>query len=182
MARAPPVLYQQNVHHIDKWAPFRRIIRCRQQQAAAALEQAVGANFAVRDTPLYAIVHAKLLLASNRAEEARKLLETAMTLPGVRTGNAAVARSRGQRPLALPTLSERATIYLLLAEAQSKVAKSPNAPEVTKIIQAAVDEFRGTSEEVRRRACCAFENHVVCCEGGLKAVVGVLTFMQLCCR
>ena len=39
----------------------------------AALDQAVSSNFAVRETPLYHIVNAKVLVASNKLEDARKV-------------------------------------------------------------------------------------------------------------
>lgn len=66
-----------------------------------------------------------------------QLLDSAMNLPGVRTGKVSSAhRPKPGRPLVLPTVSERATIYLLLAEVQAKLAKSPSAPEVTKVAAA----------------------------------------------
>lgn len=41
--------------------------------AMAALEAAVSANFAIRDAPLYHVVHAQVLMASGQLEEARKV-------------------------------------------------------------------------------------------------------------
>eukprot|EP00983_Pelagomonas_calceolata_P089788 1157346-Pelagomonas_calceolata.AAC.10 len=42
------------------------------QLALAALDQAVSSNFAIREFPLYHVVNAKVLMASERLEEARK--------------------------------------------------------------------------------------------------------------
>jgi tetratricopeptide repeat protein 21B len=39
----------------------------------ALLMQAVSSNFAVRETALYHIVNAKVLIASNKLEDARKV-------------------------------------------------------------------------------------------------------------
>ncbi len=47
------------------------------QLAMASLDQAVSSNFAVRETPLYHIVNAKVLIASNKMEDARKVGERA---------------------------------------------------------------------------------------------------------
>lgn len=43
------------------------------QLALAALDQAVSANFAVRETPLFHIVSARVHMSSGRLEEARKV-------------------------------------------------------------------------------------------------------------
>lgn len=42
-------------------------------EAMGALEQAVSANFGIRDTPLYHVVNAQVLMAANRLDEARKV-------------------------------------------------------------------------------------------------------------
>ncbi|KAL6760145.1 intraflagellar transport protein [Haematococcus lacustris] len=119
------------------------------QLAMASLEQAVSANFAVRETALYAIVHARVLLASGELDEARKVLEAAMNLPGVRSPLTAQQRARLTRRVAEPSLHERASVYLLLAEVLARSSKLPEAPEAKKYIQDAIREFEGSSEEVR---------------------------------
>ncbi|MEW5298948.1 MAG: hypothetical protein WDW36_002017 [Sanguina aurantia] len=119
--------------------------------ALSALDQAVSANFTVRETPLFHIVNAKVLLSSGKVEECRRVLDAAMSLPGVRKPLTPQQRARmGPRSRILePSLHERATVYLLLAEVISRLAKVPNAPEATKYIQDAISEFRDSSEEVR---------------------------------
>jgi len=119
------------------------------QLAMAALDQAVSANFAVRETPLYHIVNAKVLIASNKLEDARKVLEAAINLPGVRTALKPEQRARLGPRVQPPTLHERASIYLLLADVLGRLSKLPDAPEAKKYISDAIREFEGTSEEVR---------------------------------
>lgn len=119
----------------------------------AALDQAVSANFSVRETPLYAIVNAQVLVSSGKLDDARKVLETAMQLPGVRSAlkpeQRAAVQARAGRRVVEPTLHERATIYLLLADVLGRLSKLPDAPEAKKYISDAMREFEGTSEEVR---------------------------------
>ncbi|KXZ45770.1 hypothetical protein GPECTOR_50g563 [Gonium pectorale] len=119
------------------------------EPALSALDQAVSSNFAVRETPLYHVVQSKVLLANNKLEEAKRVLESAMNLPGVRTALSSQQRARLGRKVVEPTLHERATIYLLLADVLARISKIPDAPEAKKYIQDAIREFEGTSEEVR---------------------------------
>lgn len=60
-----------------------------------------------------------------------------MALPGVRTAMTPQQRGRLGKRLAEPTLAERATIYLLLAEVLSRMAKGPESPEAKKVRGAA---------------------------------------------
>eukprot|EP00798_Chlamydomonas_sp_ICE-L_P019308 gene19309-25961_t len=119
------------------------------QLAMSALDQAVSSNFAVRETPMYHIVNAKVLMASDKLDDARKVLESAMNLPGVRVALNPTQRARLQRSTSEPSLHERATVYLLLVEVLCKLSKLPDVPEAKKYITDAIREFEGTSEEVR---------------------------------
>lgn len=59
-------------------------IHLRQGRAAdamSALEAAVSANFGIRDTPLYHVVHAQVLMANRQLGEARKV-NLQQALPG----------------------------------------------------------------------------------------------------
>ncbi|MEW5313286.1 MAG: hypothetical protein WDW38_004868 [Sanguina aurantia] len=47
--------------------------------ALSALDQAVSANFTVRETPLFHIVNAKVLLSSGKVEECRKYIQDAIS-------------------------------------------------------------------------------------------------------
>jgi len=124
--------------------------------ALNALDHAVSSSFSVRETPLYHIVNARVLMAANRLDEAVKALETAMGLPGVRTPltpaqrqSRAALRAAGRPVASEPTLHERVTLFLMMAEVLAKTSKLPDAPEAKKYIQDATREFEGTSEEVR---------------------------------
>ena len=54
--------------------------------SSAALEQARSCDFEVRNTAHYHFVKARLLVASGQLDDARKVLQAAVELPGVRTG------------------------------------------------------------------------------------------------
>lgn len=105
----------------------------RPQQALVALELAVSADFAVRETPMYHIVQARALMAGGRLEEAQRVLEAAMALPGVKAQLTPAQRQRLGRRLAEPSTSERASIYLLLAQVLQRLSAKPDAPEAKKV-------------------------------------------------
>ncbi|KAK9829513.1 hypothetical protein WJX72_006291 [[Myrmecia] bisecta] len=115
--------------------------------AMEALDQAVSASFAVREAPAYACMRARALLALDRVEEATRMLEAAMAMPGVKRAMSQNSRKRltGKRVVE-PSVAERVTIYLLLAQVLNTAGK---VPEATKVMQDALREFKGTSEEVR---------------------------------
>jgi len=52
--------------------------------AQEALDQAVGISFGIRESAAYASVKAQLLLAEGSSEEAERLLQAAMNMPGVK--------------------------------------------------------------------------------------------------
>lgn len=56
-----------------------------------------------------------------------------MNLPGVRTALTPQQRARLNRKVVEPTLHERATIYLLLADVLARMSKIPDAPEAKKV-------------------------------------------------
>lgn len=56
-----------------------------------------------------------------------------MSMPGVRTALTPAQRERLGRKGLEPTLHERATIYLLLAEVLTKTSKMADAPEAKKV-------------------------------------------------
>lgn len=60
--------------------------------AQEALEQAVGMSFAIRESPAYATIRAQLLLAEGRNEDAERLLQAAMGMPGVKRQQASQPR------------------------------------------------------------------------------------------
>ena len=52
--------------------------------AQEALDQAVGISFGIRESAAYATVKAQLLLAEGSKEEAERLLQAALNMPGVK--------------------------------------------------------------------------------------------------
>ncbi|GMH34337.1 hypothetical protein BSKO_02171 [Bryopsis sp. KO-2023] len=115
--------------------------------ARLALDEAVGASFAVRQLPSYHIVNAEVLMAEESLDEAKMALETAMGLPGVKFPLKQTQLAEMQKKNAAPTLHERVSIFLLLAKLHMKIKK--DSPEATKIINDAMREFENTSEHVR---------------------------------
>ena len=60
--------------------------------AQEALEQAVGMSFGIRESAAYATIRAQLLLAQGKDEEAERLLQAAMGMPGVKRQQASQSR------------------------------------------------------------------------------------------
>lgn len=113
------------------------------KQAGQELEQALSYNFAVRDSPAFVVANGKVLMHDGKYDEAVRNLEAAMKLPGVAKPLADPTRAASGDAV---TLSDRASIFLLLAEAHTKLKAYP---EAAKLINEAVAEFQGTTEEVR---------------------------------
>ncbi|KAL2643441.1 hypothetical protein R1flu_011028 [Riccia fluitans] len=118
--------------------------------AKQTLEQALSDNFMVRDSVKYHILRAQILMEAQENEEALKVLESALFLPGMKKGSinpykayysSSVSNTNGET-----TGSERVLIYLLLAEVQMRFG---HIPEATKIIQDAMSMFKGTPEEAQ---------------------------------
>ena len=61
--------------------------------AREALDQAVSANFAVRESAAYALVRARVALGEGKPAEAAQRLQSAMALPGVKRQLSDVGRS-----------------------------------------------------------------------------------------
>lgn len=82
-----------------------------------------------------------------RLDDAAKVLEAGMKLPGVKAPMTAAQRiktAKGGIRLREPLLHERVSIYLLMAECLSKQSRLNDAPEATKIINDALHEFKVT--------------------------------------
>lgn len=56
-----------------------------------------------------------------------------MSLPGVRTALTPQQRARLTRRVVEPTLHDRASLFLLMAEVLSRLSKLPDAPEAKKV-------------------------------------------------
>ncbi|XP_015344960.1 tetratricopeptide repeat protein 21A isoform X1 [Marmota marmota marmota] len=105
-----------------------------------SLELGVSHNFQVRDHPLYHFIKARALNKSGDHPEAIKTLKMIMKLPTVK-----VEEGKKFRGSPLPP-RERVSILLELADA---LRLNGELHEATKVMQDAINEFSGTSEEIR---------------------------------
>uniref|UniRef100_A0A8C6XRI6 Tetratricopeptide repeat domain 21A n=1 Tax=Naja naja TaxID=35670 RepID=A0A8C6XRI6_NAJNA len=109
------------------------------KECAHSLEIGVSYNFQLRDSPLYHFIKARALNKAGEYPEAIKVLKMLINIPQMK-GDA----KKGQGPFV--TMSEQVSIYLELAEA---LRLNGELHEATKIMQDAINEFSGTSEEIR---------------------------------
>lgn len=114
------------------------------QQSQQSLEMGLSYNFEVREMPLYHLIRARAQKKMGQLNECVKTLQTAMNLSGVkkRAGSAA-RRNKGGVSV---SVTDRASVYLELAEAYRATDAQH---EAAKIMQDAIHEFAGTSEEIR---------------------------------
>ncbi|KAJ3065894.1 Tetratricopeptide repeat protein 21B [Podochytrium sp. JEL0797] len=107
----------------------------------SALDNGLSNNFEVRNIIMFHILQAKALKIQGNHEEALKVLLSAMSM--------SVMRESQERPLpsvkrsdSIPTTSEKATLYLELAETYSK---TKNSVEAAKVMENANRIFGNTS-------------------------------------
>ncbi|XP_013001804.1 tetratricopeptide repeat protein 21A isoform X2 [Cavia porcellus] len=103
------------------------------------LELGVSHNFQVRDHPLYHLIKARALNKSGDYQEAIKTLKMIMKLPTLKAEEGRKTR----RPFVQP--SERVSILLELVSA---LRLNGELHEATKVMQDAIIEFSGTTEEI----------------------------------
>eukprot|EP00736_Rhodelphis_marinus_P011266 Rmarinus@m.19544 len=118
------------------------LVKEKYKLALQTLEQALSHNFEVRDWPEYNLTRAQVLEAMGQVEEAIRLMEASMQLPGVKRDAGAGSRRRGMRV----TLQDRVSVYLQLVRLYTA---RDQKHEATKVMQDAINEFQGTAEEVR---------------------------------
>uniref|UniRef100_A0A8C4RW38 Tetratricopeptide repeat domain 21A n=1 Tax=Erpetoichthys calabaricus TaxID=27687 RepID=A0A8C4RW38_ERPCA len=110
------------------------------RKCSQSLETGVSHNFEVRELPLYHLIKARTLKMMGDLPEAIKTLKMVMSLPSMRKGASAKAAS------ASISTSDRVSVYLELAEV---LRLNGELHEATKILQDAIVQFSGTSEEIR---------------------------------
>ena len=71
----------------------------------------------------------KVLIANDRLEEARKVLDTAMAAPGIRAPLSQEQRDRLSKKGLEPSAHERASVFLLLAEVHQKLWTQKRQPQ-----------------------------------------------------
>jgi len=128
----------------DTYLLLARIYHQKDQPNAALqyLEQGLSHDFSVRNHPLYHLVKAEVLSAAGEIEQASKLLESVMTLPGVKSGTDA---KQANKTVQL-SMSDRSALFTLQVSLLTKLKQLDQASEVVKT---AIAEFAGTPEEVK---------------------------------
>ncbi|KAM6178880.1 tetratricopeptide repeat protein 21B [Rhynchocyon petersi] len=108
-----------------------------------SLELCLSYNFKVREYPLYHLIKAQSQKKMGEIEEAIKTLHMAMSLPGMRRIGA-FSKSKCQKPEV--DASHRLSVFLELVEVHRLNGEQH---EAAKVLQDAIHEFSGTSEELR---------------------------------
>ncbi|XP_072118143.1 tetratricopeptide repeat protein 21B [Mobula birostris] len=108
-----------------------------------SLEMCLSYNFEVREHPLYHLIKAQTHKKMGDVQEAVKTLQIAKGLPAMKkTGNASKSKSK---IVEFPA-ADRVSIFLELADAH---CMNGEQHEAAKVMQDAINEFTGTSEELR---------------------------------
>ncbi|KAM9084618.1 tetratricopeptide repeat protein 21B isoform 2-T2 [Megaptera novaeangliae] len=108
-----------------------------------SLELCLSYNFKVREYPLYHLIKAQSQKKMGEIAEAIKTLHMAMSLPGMRrTGTSSKSKYRKTEVDA----SHRLSVFLELVEVHRLNGEQH---EAAKVLQDAIHEFSGTSEELR---------------------------------
>uniref|UniRef100_A0A670YAJ8 Tetratricopeptide repeat protein 21B n=1 Tax=Pseudonaja textilis TaxID=8673 RepID=A0A670YAJ8_PSETE len=111
------------------------------QSCAQSLELCLSYNFQIREHPVYHLVKAQAQIKMGEIAEAIKTLQMAMNLPGMRTSTP----SSKSKTIEIDG-RDRLSLYLELVEAHRLNGEQH---EAIKILQDAINEFSGTSEELR---------------------------------
>ncbi|KAM5280322.1 tetratricopeptide repeat protein 21B [Ctenodactylus gundi] len=113
------------------------------QLCSQSLELCLSYNFNVRESPLYHLIKAQSQKKMGEIAEAIKTLNIAMNLPGMRRIGAS-SKSKYRKPEV--DTSHRLSVFLELAEVHRLNGEQH---EAAKVLQDAIHEFSGTSEELR---------------------------------
>ncbi|XP_054418760.1 tetratricopeptide repeat protein 21B [Pteronotus mesoamericanus] len=113
------------------------------QLCSQSLELCLSYNFKVREYPLYHLIKAQSQKKMGEIAEAIKTLHMAMSLPGMRKIGAS---SKSKYKNTEVDASHRLSIFLELVEVHRLNGEQH---EAAKVLQDAIHEFAGTSEELR---------------------------------
>ncbi|XP_003478712.1 tetratricopeptide repeat protein 21B [Cavia porcellus] len=113
------------------------------KQCSQSLELCLSYNFDVREYPLYHLIKAQSQKKMGEITEAVKTLHMAMNLPGMRRTGAS-SKSQGRKTEV--DAAHRLSIFLELVEVHRLNGEQH---EAAKVLQDAIHEFSGTSEELR---------------------------------
>ncbi|XP_004703829.1 tetratricopeptide repeat protein 21B isoform X1 [Echinops telfairi] len=136
---------EQNSSYADAHLLMARVYLSQEkfQLCCQSLELCLSYNFKVREDPLYHLVKAQAQKKMGEIAEAMKTLHMAMNLPGMRRFGAS-STSKGQKTEI--DASHRLSIFLELIELHRLNGEQH---EAAKVLQDAIHEFSGTSEELR---------------------------------
>ncbi|CAF4863322.1 unnamed protein product, partial [Rotaria socialis] len=122
------------------------------QLAYESLENGLSYNFDLKTHPIYHLIRARIFKKEQKYEEACKLLQSALNLPGVKKRHQPetlkTPRSKSEQMISsVPiTMQDRVSVFLELAEIQILLNR---VHEASILLQEASTEFQGTSEESR---------------------------------
>ncbi|XP_062313935.1 tetratricopeptide repeat protein 21B [Osmerus eperlanus] len=111
--------------------------------SSQSLELCLSHNFEVREHPVYHLIKAQTQKKSGQLTEAIRTLQMAMLLPGVRKAGASPKPPGRKVEL---SLADCVSVFLELAEG---LWLNGEQHEAAKVMQDAINEFSGTSEELR---------------------------------
>jgi tetratricopeptide repeat protein 21B len=125
------------------------------KSANQSLEFGLSYNFQIKNHPTYHLIKSRILKQQNQNEEALRTLQLAMQLPGVKKSckfmlhikymilKFLIIKAKSSSDI---TIQDRVAVYLELAD---NYLLNKQQHEATKIMQDAINEFHGTSEETR---------------------------------
>ncbi|CAG5865561.1 unnamed protein product [Menidia menidia] len=108
-----------------------------------SLELCLSHNFEIRDHPLYHLIKAQAMKKMGDLAEAVQTLQMALSLPGIRRAGSSSKSKHKKTEL---SSADCVSVFLELAEA---LWLSGKQHEAAKVMQDAINEFSGTSEELR---------------------------------
>ncbi|CAF0759693.1 unnamed protein product [Adineta ricciae] len=117
-----------------------------------ALENGLSYNFELKSHPIYHLIRARILKKEQKYEEACKLLQSALSLTGMKkrkepeTARTPRMKSDANASSVQISTQDRVSVYLELAEIQLLLNR---VHEASILLQEASAEFQGTSEESR---------------------------------
>ncbi|KAL4636202.1 tetratricopeptide repeat protein 21B [Arapaima gigas] len=136
---------EQNPSHVEAHLLMAQIylLQGNFKLSSQSLELCLSYNFEIREHPLYHLIKAQAQKRMGELQEAIQTLQMVLSLPGVRR-TAGSAKSRSKR-VELSS-ADCVSVYLELAEAHWLNGEQH---EAAKVMQDAINEFMGTSEELR---------------------------------
>ena len=149
--------------------------------ASSSLNQAISNNFMIRENPLFMLLKGEVEYRTSKYQDCLRTMEAAYEIPGVKEvivvgatlGKFAkkVAPKPTSKILSF-TNKDRVAIFVLYAKS---LAKNKNDKEAKSVMQKAIQEFAGTTEE----GTVMLANSEIAIEGGdVKKSINILKAVQ----